>query len=508
MRNGIEGAGRDHPLASEQSMQGLIARLPADARQALDELGSWLEALQDLTELKLLRKFEIVDLTDCTAREYLEHLAGEYLQLGADTGLSGDSPLSPVADTFSRQLARSYQDLVGQFQTYGAGWGEIRDKIPLVVGRAMRATALRLKWQYMRYAPVEKDLWHMLFQLWAFAEDRGFGGARIEVYRGEESTLQREFLKPLMLAVSAADSLPPERVEVADRIIARLAHRYDIQRHPAKDCHFFVDVDSHAPPARYLAAGRVRPGVRFFGPGDSVSELDRLSAAIASEGILHTKYGLGDATDIELVIDVLGHLSRHWTARRTSRKDERRRSASSIGVVRGFDAIVSKLSDHGVLDLTLDDVIESWTIENESEGGYGAILSEDESESVRVGAILGIRAADSRVWAVGIVRRVAARNDNQRYVGIQVLARAARLVSLRDTEGSGGTHTAVLLPSNVGDSVGQGEVSILLQARVFSSHANVEMQVYQHAYLLEPRMLLESGNDFELAYFRIVQRTE
>ncbi|MGH8678179.1 MAG: hypothetical protein ACREUQ_07510, partial [Burkholderiales bacterium] len=257
MHNGNAKDADSHPLASDQSTLALIARLPLDSGQALVDLGGWLDALQDLPELKIARKFAVIDMVDRTARDHLDRFTSEYLAAGTVSYDTDDPRPEPAAATFSTLLARAYQHVIMLFQSYSAGWNEVRDRIPLVVGRAMRASALRLKWQLMRYAPVERDMWFTLYQLWAFAEDRGFNGARIEMFVDEESTVQREFLKPLMLAVSAADSLRPKQIAAAEKIIAHLAERYDLQRHPAKKYHFFVDIDTDKPPARHLLGGRV-----------------------------------------------------------------------------------------------------------------------------------------------------------------------------------------------------------------------------------------------------------
>jgi hypothetical protein len=122
---------------------------------------------------------------------------------------------------------------------------------------------------------------------------------------------------------------------------------------------------------------------------------------------------------------------------------------------------------------------------------------------VRVGSILGVRPVESRSWAVGLVRRLAARDNEERYIGIQVLGRGARLIKLMRPGESRAAMSGVLLPSHVGESVSQGEVTLLLPAAGFSAQGMLMMQVYERDYLLEPRMLLETGADYDMAYYRI-----
>jgi hypothetical protein len=500
----MEAAGVRHPLANEQEALDLVASLPSDAYQALADLGDWLDALRGLPELKLSRKVEIVDLVDSTARDLINRLQSECLGGGAGERPAAESKPWTSATNFLRQVFAAYLDLVKEFQTYALGWGQLRDKAPMLVARTIRAGAQRLAWQLMRYAPVEKELWVALTQLWSYAEDRAITGSRVQVYEGVESTIQREFLKPLMLAMSAADTLAPRELDIAERIIAHYADRFDLQRHPAKGCHFFIDIESGTPPARYLPGTRVRPSVRFFGPGEAVAELETLSSRIATAESIPKGMNLDGAADVEQVVEVLGHLGRYWWARRPGRIDERKRALSQIAVVRGYEQIVAQLSRGAQVDVPLDDVSEMWKVENESEGGYGAVLPPGAAEWVTVGMVLGVRLGESRVWGVGIVRRLAARDDKQRYVGIQLLGRGARVVGMRRPGDAKAAMTAVLLPSHVGESVSQGEITLLLPTGGFSSQSTVTMQAYGRDYLLEPRMLLETGDDYDMAHYRIV----
>jgi hypothetical protein len=64
----------------------------------------------------------------------------------------------------------------------------------------------------------------------------------------------------------------------------------------------------------------------------------------------------------------------------------------------------------------------------------------------------------------------------------------------------------LLLPSHSGGNASLGEVSLLLPVGSFAVDSSLEMEVYSTSYILEPRLLLEHGTEFEMARFRIVQR--
>ena len=261
----------------------------SDNIQLLAEFGGRLDAVHSQSELRLALQIEMVDQADRGARDLLRELESLYFAGAATTGPESQSQQvwGPVS-LYCAQLEAAYTHLVRQFQTYSQGWSEVGDKIPMVVARAMRATSMRLKWQLMRYLPVEKDIWQTLSQLWTFVEDKGLGQARVVVYE-EKSTLPREFLKPMMLAVAAADSLPALEVDIAYRVIDHLSDRFELQRHPAKACNFFVDIDRWTAPERYTPVSVVRSGARFFGAGRVMTQIDDFVSRVAGGEIVPAK---------------------------------------------------------------------------------------------------------------------------------------------------------------------------------------------------------------------------
>ena len=149
---------------------------------------------------------------------------------------------------------------------------------------------------------------------------------------------------------------------------------------------------------------------------------------------------------------------------------------------------------------------ELWSVENESDDGYGAVLPIGHCEWLHVGQVLAVKPSDTRVWAVGIVRRLAAQEGGLRNVGIELLARGARLVLLQRRTDAQQTWKVLLLPSHTGGNASLGEVSLLLPAGSFLPDASLEMELYGTRYILEPRLLLEHGNEFEMARYRILRR--
>ena len=161
------------------------------------------------------------------------------------------------------------------------------------------------------------------------------------------------------------------------------------------------------------------------------------------------------------------------------------------------------------MDLSFDRQIETWTVENESENGYGAIIPSSKADWLKVGTLLGIKLEDGNSWGVGIVRRLSHDStQQQRYVGIQTLAKGGarvKLFAVGENVAQGG-EDAVLLPSSAADSGGTGELNLLMRMGTFSQRHNFHMRAYERDYLLVPKQLLEGGQDFDMAKFRVLQQ--
>ena len=507
----IKGSKSEHPFADDKGARAIIAELPPlDPYKSLEELCYWLDTLGGVEDLKPSRILEIVDLIDQSAKNHQRKLSQDYLSGSARLQKFQEIRIWNTVFAFWKQLADSYQMCLTRFQSGAGGWGALKGQMPMVVARALRALTLQLKWQLLRYGPVEKRIWEQMGKLYAHAEESGYAGAPVVVYPGKfgESTVQREFLKGVMLNISSTDSLLPAKLEIAERIVAQFSEFCVMNRQPAKGCHYYFDLNEGNAPARVISRLQMTSGLRFFGPGSAVQELDKLLAIVKSDGAVPSNINLGATFDPEVVLEALRHLVRYWAPNPPARSEERRNSVSRMSVVHDFDEIVSTVSGE-TQDLSFDSTVEVWTVENESEGGYGALMPQATSDWLRVGTLLGVKLDDGASWGVGIVRRLSAYDHKQRYVGIQVLTKGATVVKLAAISAADDPEleSALLLPSNTNGTGANDEMNLLLKPGAFSLQKSMEMRAYERTYLLVPRMLMEGGHDFDMARFRVMQRS-
>jgi hypothetical protein len=505
----IKGSKSDHPLADEKAAREFIAELPPlDPYKSLEELGYWLDTLNAADDLALPRILEIIDLIDQAAKNHQRKLSQDYLSGSARLQKFQEIRIWNAVFTFWRQLSDAYQLCLTRFQAGAGGWGGLKGQMPMVVARALRALTLQLKWQLLRYGPVDPRVWAQMGRLYAYAEERGFATTSVVVYPGKfgESTVQREFLKGVMLNISSTDSLLPAKLEVAERIVAQFSEFFVMNRQPAKGCHYYFDLNEDKVPARMMSRLQMTPGLRFFGPGNAAAQLEKLIAAVQADGVVPSHINLGGTFDPEIALEALRHLARYWAPMPPARSEERRNSVLRMSVIHDFDEIISTISGE-TRDLSFDSSVEVWTVENESEGGYGALMPQARSDWLRVGTLLGVKLDDGASWGVGIVRRMSAYDHKQRYVGIQVLTKGATVVKLApiSAQDDSELESALLLPSNANDTNGASEMNLLLRPGAFSLQKSMEMRAYERSYLLVPRKLVEGGYDFDMARFRVMQ---
>jgi len=146
----------DHPMADEKGAKELLAELPiADPFKTLQELAHWIEAARDGWDLKPQRIFEIIEQLDSVGRPHARKLSQEYLAAGNRLQRFQEQRIYTSVVEFWRQLGTSYEFCIAQSHPNVSGSSAIKQHVPMITVRAIRALTLELKWGLMRYAPVD-----------------------------------------------------------------------------------------------------------------------------------------------------------------------------------------------------------------------------------------------------------------------------------------------------------------------------------------------------------------
>ena len=494
------------PLAATRA---LVERLQGDAPPALlGELAEHLDGLRTGGRLRPLHVFEAVDLVDRSGRAHYRKAAHQYVLGQRRLTKFQDEQLWNAVATYIQELCQGYRHCLARFEVGAEGSGELAGLLPLITARAIRLCAARLKWSYLRYhAPALRE-WDEINGLYMLAEAADYSRASVSLYRGAaaETSVEQEFLKALMLSAAAPESLTPEQVEVAERIVARVERSFTLAAEPGVLHHHFVDLRSDAGPRRLATVRRIAETARTFGAGRGINQLHALEKALDEERISPRELGLSAEFDPEIVLATLRHVIRHWGPPLPVRRHERHREVARVAVVHGFDEVTANVGGLTV-DYPFVSEEEHWIVENQSKSGMQLSIASPQGRWVQVGALVALRKADDSTWITAIVRRVHRTTDDARRVGVEIIAHGGAGVTIlplataaRKDPGKG-----VLCALLSAGETASDEVLLLLPARLFSPAAAREMRAYDHRYRLIPAQLVESGDGYQIARYKVLR---
>jgi hypothetical protein len=497
------GAGKsDHPMAGAGEARKILDAIPiADPLKALDDLNHWLESVRTWEGFRPEHRAQLVQMVDEAAQAHLRKLQRDYLSSPRLSKSQENRLWAAICESY-RQSAIAFARCIDSFATRQKGWEDLKQSMPLLTVRALRALAAQLKWQYIRYSPSDNSLWGLIARIYALAENREYAQTKAAAYPGVpgETSSEQEFLKAVVMAASSPDSLLPIEIDLAERLIAHFSGSFKLTLDYQPDIAYWIDLAASQPPLRLARPPQRAPTLRFFAAGGALKELGQLIQTVKSTGAVPSQLGLGE-TEPDVVLEVLDHLALYWSPKPPERKTPRHRVKSRLAATHGFDGVLAALATSGEVQFEQNKV-ESWIVENVSAGGFGASVPQIQGEWLKIGCLVGLQPEGGTNWVIGVVRRFHRESPQQGTVGIQTLARAALPVKVGLQNGqtgtSGNTETAILL--NPADSA--PEAQLLLRAGVLVAGRNLELERNGKLHLLMPTGARERGEDYELVRFR------
>jgi hypothetical protein len=496
-----------HPLAEEADARQLLGTLSREeSLPALQRLAELLDALKIARGVPIARLYEIVDAVDSTGRTHYRRAAQEFLGQCRRLTKFQANRIWTCAGEYLVQLAEGYQLCVAAYEADVSGAAASRTQVTRVIGRALRLRAAALKWDRLRYT-THFGKWEAVYRLYGLAQERGLEHERVLLYRGGRlSTIEAEFMQALMLAAAAPQGLLPEQIEAAERIIASLAGHLTLTESGRTRRLYFFDPASSAQPARELPGIRPPITARRFGPGGAEAEL-RVHLRDAQAGRLAPgQFGLQDMSEQSLQT-TLRHLVRHWCGPPADRH-ARRRSATSVVVVHGFEEVAANVGNLLVEYPFVSDQ-QVWIIENAAVGGVLALAKRPWGAWVNVGALLAYRHPDNAIWEAGIVRHLSEEDDQALSVGVEVIAQGGVALYVRSDESRANVGNTGVLCVWLADARRDAtEMKLLMPPGVYANASALEATLHDRRYLLIPVRLLEAGPDYELGLFKVTRGTQ
>jgi hypothetical protein len=469
------GGGRpDHPMADRKDARRILEELPTQDLKAVEELAHWHESVSTVEGFKAEERAQRLAMIDEAAQPRLRKLAREYLRATSSKAQQG--LLWTRIHEYWRQAGQAHARCVGA------------KVLPGAVICTLRALAQQLKWQQLRYGPVDPALWGLVNAIFALAEARGIVEAK------------QEFLKAALFSASSPESLLPPQAELAERLIAELAPAFAAAKAPHPELPYWTDLGQAMAPARSKKPPQPSPALRYLGPGAALATLHAMIENVQAKQVVPPELKLEPDYDAGTLLGVMRHLALYWAPDAPERKHARRSVTTQLSIAHGFDGVLEALG--GASDsLDFDKpAAESWTVDNVSAGGFGALAPQAKSDWLRVGALVAAQPDGGSHWLVGTVRRVSKVSNQEIRVGVQTLSHAPALSRFARTSGEA---QGVLLPP---PGAASGEAAIVLRAGVYAPGENLEASIAGKPHVYMPQGVAERGEDYEIVKFKAMVR--
>lgn len=486
----------DHPLADDKSAKEALAALPRnEPEKALEEIRDWVVSVAAVEEFKPERRAEIYLLLDETALPFHRKLTRDYVSTPGLTK-THEARLWKAVSGYWGDLSSAYGAILAQCIADSAMAGKLKAQLALLCLRAMRAYAGHLKWQYFHYETDAGQSWKSLGDIYRFAAQKKLNAEPVRIYSAtpQTATIDAEFVKLLMLNSVSPNCMPTVDIELAEWIIAHLSASFLLsETHQPQVSYNYVDLAAGEPPKRLVQVPAGSPNLRFFAAGQAAAKLDAL-IKIADGGALPSDLQLGGAHDPNRVRAAMGHLQYAWSSPPPVRKSDRYEVKHRLNIAKGRTGITARLQGDAP-------GAEVWTMENISSGGLAAVADNTQSSWLSVGALVGMSVeGGSGAYSVGVVRRLSRRPKLQSSVGVRTLAKLAIPI----TFGGVAPQEALLLTDErkLGD-----EIVVCLNPGGFDKRIGPLLEFEGEKYLLRPLDLVSSGEDYDLARYKVMRST-
>ncbi|AMC33990.1 hypothetical protein [Janthinobacterium sp. B9-8] len=412
-------------------------------------------------------------LIDDAAQPSYEAVCYQYI---ANPRMSKDieSRLWKQITSFAVDMAGIYQRFV-QSETESGKKAEFALLMPKVLARSLHYLSIQAKWHYFRFEKVPSKLWTLSHQLYRLSEIEGCDSNPFPLYTShaqEVTSCADEYIQMLMLGSLSNNNLSVRQIDWVDQWLNQWSKLIQMSR-KFQEGRYHLCVNLQAPEGvQKIQAESEGEPFRYWGLHDLMHELEETLRRLEN-GATPRDLGMGKECPAPLAVELLKHLDIFWLMSiRNSvvQRSERKKVAKIADIISGLDSIIGhvrldndknvrKASADGrgqvdydeIMDMRLygfvstrtkekttpNKIVENkqndwhvWNIENESVGGYGAVVHLSENEWVRPGLLVANRLGRQENWHLGVIRRLNRLGDDEVYVGIQSLALSPIAVSL------------------------------------------------------------------------------
>lgn len=495
---GLFSAKSDHPLMDAKEAKRLFADLGGkDPAMALDDAAILLESLHQDQLVPLEQRWQILQQMDAVMMASAQRYARDYAA-AVPASRAEEMRLWHLGADYWHQLVVSYRSCLDEMQSASA---KVRDALkpdlPLLYARALHAQAASLKWQQFRYGPTVPNVWMALGKTYLECVAAKLAQKAVTLYpngpANQPSTPEREYLMALAFHASSLDSLLPQEIELAERLLEHLLPQFQFGDQERPDSVYWVDAATAQPPTRLAVKPPRTPSLRYFSPGMALDAAYALK--VQSEHSVPSSLNLGVGYAAGMVVEVLDHLATYWSPVPPQRAHARHRVKSRMAAVPSLAAAYRSLSDGGA-DTDVDARAEAWLVEDVSQGGMRAVAPLGKERRLGINTLLLLQPEGGSNWLLGIVRRFARESETAASLGIETLSKQPRALCVD----SGGIQTEVIL---IDPWESSAQVRVAIPATAWEDNIAMTFNDQGKAVKLFPDGQVQSGPDYLIGRYRV-----
>lgn len=500
---GLFGKKSDHPLADLKTAQQLLDDIPkTDSLKALQEISEGIESIREqANDFKLDHQWAVLRMFDQAAQSHVRKLLHDYFPLQALSKFQ-ENRLWTLLDAFYTQSESCHYDVFTRYREGAKGASAIKSDLALLCARGIAVNTGRLKMSASRYSLVDPTLWKHVAAFYSYAETQGLQSESVVLYPGVNTSVAQELCVLVTWYGSTSGTLIPLHEHITERLFSYLGKGLQIAKSYNGIGIFAFDTAQPTPPMRATAEATIHPALRFIEAEGMRQQLDGLIKTL-EKGIVPDSLNLyGAKYEAELVRDIASSLMQSLTLPPPTRRNPRRQIKVNLKVANGFFKMLEQ-TDVG-LNFGADES-EAWEIEDISATGFRSVVPLARAEGVKIGTLVGSRPESVSHWGAGVVRRLSRDAQNNLHIGVEVLSSRFVGVPLTDKARAGAEAGMLGLYLNRPTDT-SGEAWLLMKVETFAINRSLVMQLEDKEYLLLPLALIERGEDYDLARYRMMEQ--
>lgn len=502
---GIFGKKSDHPLADIKNVQQMLQVIPnTDSLKALQDLTEWIEDLTGLAEeLRLEHQWAVLRLLDQAAQPHVRKLLNDYFTVVPPAKFQ-ENRLWTLLDGFYTQSESCHFDVLTRFRDGARSASAVRSELTLLCARGIHACGGRLKMAAARYGMVDPSIWKHIAGYYAITETQAIQQEPLVIYQGENSSVAQEFATLLAWYGVGSGKQISLQIHITERLFSNLGKALKVGNTYNGQGLFVFDIAQPTPPMRATAEATIHPTLRFIEAEGMRQLMDGVLKTL-DKGIVPDSLNLyGARYDAEVVAAVARGLTQCLSLPPPTRRSVRRKVNVNLKVASGFFKMLEQ-TDSG-LSFSADDT-DTWDVQDISSTGFRCVVPLAQVEGVKIGSLVGNKPENLPQWGAGVVRRLSRDAAGNMHVGVEMLSTQVVGVPLVDRTKTGAQAGMLGLYLNRASDT-SGEAWLLLKQETFSHNRSLTMYLNDKGFLLLPVALVERGEDYDLARYRMMEQED